>query len=125
MSTLKISIQFCGGWGYASHYIRVRNILKLYFPKLEIIGIEDDDTTGNFEIYDNQKNVLHSKSKNRQGRCETVAEQELLVSKIANLMNIPIPEVDEKKLQQLRDPQGIFHWLLTYLLIHSLTHLFV
>ncbi len=87
----------------------MRDILKVYFPKLEIIGIEDDGTTGNFEIYDNQKNVLHSKSKYRQGRCETVEEQELLVSKIANLMNIPIPEVDEKKLQKLREPQGNSH----------------
>ena len=84
----------------------MRNIIQLYFPELEIVGVEDDGVTGNFEIYDNQKNILHSKSKNRQGRCETVQEQELLVSKIANLMKIPIPEVDEQKLQKIRDPQG-------------------
>ena len=99
--------------------MKVRALLLLYFPNLEIVPLEDDGTTGNFEIFDNMNNTIHSKRNNRQGRCETIQEQELLIAKVAKLMNVPIPEVDQEKLKKIREPQGS-QTLLTHSFIRSL-----
>eukprot|EP01032_Pedospumella_encystans_P021607 gene21607-24502_t len=54
------------------------------FPgQLEIVGKEDRGTTGNFEVViKSTYELIHSKSKRGQGKCQTPAEREAVFDKI-------------------------------------------
>jgi len=54
------------------------------FPgQLEIIGMADRGTTGNFEVViKSTGELIHSKTKRGQGKCQTEAECEAVFAKV-------------------------------------------
>jgi selT/selW/selH-like putative selenoprotein len=54
------------------------------FPgQVEVKGVRDPQTTGNFEVViQSTGELIHSKSKHGQGKCETQEERDAVIEKI-------------------------------------------
>jgi len=71
---LKIHIIYCGGWGYAPKYRKLRQELEAKFPgKLEVTGEGTPGLTGFLEVQIVDGPLLHSK-KNGDGYVDTQAK---------------------------------------------------
>jgi len=56
------------------------------FPgKLEIVSMRDPGTTGNFNVFINGQ-LVHSKKERGQGKCESQAEVDAIISHINKLL---------------------------------------
>jgi len=68
---LKVHILYCGGWGYAPKFRKLKQQLEEKFPgKLDISGEGTPETTGYLEVEIVDGPVLHSK-KNGDGYVDT------------------------------------------------------
>jgi len=85
---LVIQIRYCGGWGYGRYYQALGRILVQEFGEaIEVVGLRDNGTTGNFDVtIVNTGELIHSKKSHGQGRCETVAEQQAVIDKIREVL---------------------------------------
>jgi len=81
--TLKIKIDYCGGWGYKPKFDKVKSNLEKAFPnQLEITGEAIPGMSGCFEvILVESGKVLHSK-KNGQGYVDNDAKLEAIIAGI-------------------------------------------
>ena len=78
---VKVSIQWCGGWGYGAKFRAAKDILDKKFPdSVDIISNKDPQSTGNFEITVNGT-LIHSKQTKGHGFFHTNAEQQEVVFK--------------------------------------------
>ena len=77
---VQLRIQYCGGWGYDRFCDALEEAINKEFPG--IVGIErirDISTTGNFEVTLLQTNqLLHSKTTQGLGKCESEIERKRL-----------------------------------------------
>lgn len=74
--TLKIHVVYCGAWGYAPKFRKIKAELEKEFPnELEITGEGTPGTTGWLEIQVVGGELLHSK-KNGDGYVDTDAKME-------------------------------------------------
>lgn len=80
----KVSIQYCGAWGYGKYSNALKDILISEFDTdVEITLSADQGKTGNFEVkIENSNELIHSKSNGQGGRCETSAEQQAVIDKV-------------------------------------------
>ncbi len=77
--TVKIHIVYCGGWGYAPKFRKIKQELEAKFPgKLEITGEGTPGTTGWLEVEIVGGPVLHSK-KNGDGYVDTEAKMNKII----------------------------------------------
>merc|ERR1712156_864059 len=68
---VKIHIVYCGGWGYAPKFRKIKQELEAKFgDKVEVTGEGTPDTTGYLEVEIVGGAVLHSK-KNGDGYVDT------------------------------------------------------
>jgi len=73
---LKINIVYCGGWGYAPKFEKLKKQLEDKFPgQLEITGEATPNTSGWLEVQIVEGALLHSK-KNGDGYVDTSAKLE-------------------------------------------------
>jgi selT/selW/selH-like putative selenoprotein len=70
--------------GYGKHSNKLKDILISEFDTdVQIILSADQGKTGNFEVtIENTGELIHSKTQNGHGRCETSAEQQAVIDKI-------------------------------------------
>ena len=61
-NTMKIVINFCGGWGYDWKFNQLKKELIKEYPNVIIEGIKANSITGEFEIFLNGK-LIYSKLK--------------------------------------------------------------
>jgi selT/selW/selH-like putative selenoprotein len=53
------------------------------FPgKVKVIAKKDPGTTGNFEVFLPNGELIHSKSKKGQGKCESEEEREAVIEQV-------------------------------------------
>jgi len=80
---LKVKISYCGGWGYAPKFQKLKSQIESKFPgKTEVIDDKIPGVTGFFEVELEEKGeVLHSK-KNGDGYVDTPAKLEKIMSGI-------------------------------------------
>ena len=73
----QLQLQYCGGWGYKKHVLKVRREVEKKHPKdFEYVFIKDKGVTGNLEIHllakvdgavIGEKQLVHSKRTEQQG----------------------------------------------------------
>ena len=87
VATLKV--QYCGGWGYLRFLNALTPVLEAEFPgQIKISPLKDPGTTGNFEITLMETGeLIHSKSKRGQGKCESNSERAALCEKIRTYLD--------------------------------------
>ena len=62
-----VSIQWCGGWGYAPKFKAAKQLILKKFPEnVEVVSKKDATTTGNFEVTVNGT-LVHSKKTQGHG----------------------------------------------------------
>merc|ERR1719186_1911918 len=78
--TLKIHIVYCGGWGYAPKFRKLKTELEGKFPgQLDITGEGTPGTTGWLEVQIVDGELLHSK-KNGDGYVDTKAKMDKIIA---------------------------------------------
>ena len=80
-----LSIQYCGGWGYKRYVDALAIALEDEFGSgvVEVVGVRDPATTGNFEItFVPTGELIHSKSTRGQGKCESPQERAAVIEVI-------------------------------------------
>ena len=94
---VQLRIQYCGGWGYDRFCDALEEAINKEFPG--IVGIErirDISTTGNFEVTLLQTNqLLHSKTTQGLGKCESEIERKRLFA----FIKIYLSYLEKKKMK--------------------------
>ena len=88
---LKITVQYCGAWGYSSKYRNLKADLDAEFgDKIQMEGQRDVGATGNFEVIawtaGNTQVPLHLKNGQSQGLVDNDSKLEAIVDKIHELL---------------------------------------
>jgi len=87
MSPLKIHVIYCGGWGYAPKFRKLKSELEALFPgQLEFTSEATPGTTGYLEVQIVGGKLLHSK-KNGGGYVDTPAKLEAIADGIREALN--------------------------------------
>ena len=81
---LTLLIQYCGGWGYGRSSRALKDYLTQEFKELIAVTEQSDrGITGNFDVtIVNTNTLIHSKKQMGQGKCESMAERQAIVTKI-------------------------------------------
>lgn len=91
MAKVKVQVQYCGGWGYAKYFKGLKAWLEEQpdlADQIEIEGLQDRGTTGNFEIrVGDDKRLIHSKRTKGQGRAETTSERAMIAELIQDYID--------------------------------------
>lgn len=88
---LKITVQYCGAWGYGSKYRKLKaNLEEEFADQISIEGTADPRATGNFEVIawtaGDAQVPLHQKNGQSQGHVDTDAKLKAIVDKITELL---------------------------------------
>lgn len=86
MAPLKIHVVYCGGWGYAPKYHRIRQEIEDTFgADVEVTGEGTPGTTGYLEVEIVGSKLLHSK-KNGDGYVDTPAKIQKILKGIEDAL---------------------------------------
>ena len=84
-----LRVQYCGGWGYERFFLALKEATEKQFPNsiVQLEGIKDIGTTGNFEItLMNTRTLVHSKKTQGLGKCESTEERTRLFKVIRSYL---------------------------------------
>jgi len=83
---VKVHIVYCGAWGYAPKFRKLKAELEKKFPgKLDITGEGTPSTTGWFEVEIVGGSLLHSK-KNGDGYVDSNSKMDKIVAGIESAL---------------------------------------
>ena len=83
MSKVTVNIQYCGAWGYGKYAKALSSSIASYFGDgvVDVTFEKDSGATGNFEVTMNGT-LIHSKTKDGKGRCESDKEKAVVMEQI-------------------------------------------
>jgi len=86
---LTINVQYCGGWGYARYYKRLKAFLEFqsFASSITVQGAKDKRITGNFEVTILESNELIHSAKSGMGHRMSDSEMNAVVLRLEDALD--------------------------------------